>query len=139
MAMGRIEHTLLDEGRASFPNRPKTIARNSTIPHKVTNVSIHDRGPGYPRLGAELRRIHLLRTPVNKAACVFVYTGVGTFSELGKERMRLLGQSPSPAKGPLKRVSFENRLRESMGIVFPSRNSASLHSDEYVLDPEGFG
>jgi hypothetical protein len=26
-AMGRIEHTLLDEGRALHPNRPKTFAR----------------------------------------------------------------------------------------------------------------
>jgi hypothetical protein len=33
---------------------------------------------------------------------------------------------------------FENRLRESMWIVCTSRNSASLHSDEYVFDPEGF-
>jgi hypothetical protein len=33
---------------------------------------------------------------------------------------------------------FENRLRESMGIVCTSRNSASQHSDEYVFDPEGF-
>jgi hypothetical protein len=29
------------------PNRPKTFARNPTIPHKVTNVSIYHKGPGY--------------------------------------------------------------------------------------------
>jgi hypothetical protein len=40
MAMGRIEHTLLDEERAFIPNRPKTIACNPTIPQKVTDVSI---------------------------------------------------------------------------------------------------
>ena len=49
MAMGRIEHTLLDEG-AFIPNRPKTIACNPTIPQKVTNVSIHDKGPEPSRL-----------------------------------------------------------------------------------------
>jgi hypothetical protein len=29
------------------PNRPKTFARNPTIPQKVPNVSIYDNGPGY--------------------------------------------------------------------------------------------
>jgi hypothetical protein len=29
------------------PNRPKTFARNPTIPQKVTNVSICDKEPGY--------------------------------------------------------------------------------------------
>ena len=38
--MGRIEHTLLDGEFSVCPNRPKTIARNPTIPQKVTNVSI---------------------------------------------------------------------------------------------------
>ena len=28
------------------PNRPKTFARNPTIPHKVPNVSFYDEGPG---------------------------------------------------------------------------------------------
>src|SRR5215213_8329082 len=32
------------------PNRPKTFARNPTIPQKVTNVSIYDKGPE-PLLG----------------------------------------------------------------------------------------
>jgi hypothetical protein len=40
MAMGRIEHTLLDEEQGLIPNRPKTIACNPTIPQKVPNVSI---------------------------------------------------------------------------------------------------
>jgi len=44
MAMGRIEHTLLDEGRGFLPNRPKTIARYHTIPQNVTTVSIYARG-----------------------------------------------------------------------------------------------
>jgi hypothetical protein len=43
-AMGRIEHTLLDEG-SFLPNRPKTIACNPTIPQKVTNVSICTKEP----------------------------------------------------------------------------------------------
>jgi hypothetical protein len=32
MAMGRIEQTLLDEERSFLPNRPKTFARNRTLP-----------------------------------------------------------------------------------------------------------
>src|SRR5215216_3998612 len=32
-------------GWGRCPNRPKTFARNHTIPQKVTNVSIHDKGP----------------------------------------------------------------------------------------------
>jgi hypothetical protein len=44
-ARGRIEHTLLDEGRGLHPNRPKTIARNPTIPKEVADVSIYDKGP----------------------------------------------------------------------------------------------
>ena len=43
--MGRIEHTLLDREFSVRPNRPKTIARSPTIPQKVTNVSIHAKGP----------------------------------------------------------------------------------------------
>jgi hypothetical protein len=34
-------------GWGSRPNRPKTFARNPTIPQKVTNVSIRDKEPGY--------------------------------------------------------------------------------------------
>jgi hypothetical protein len=52
--------------------------------------------------------------------------------------MRLLGQSPSPEKVQYE-GEFENKLRESMGNVCTSWNSASQHSDEYVFDPEGFG
>src|SRR5215218_3439975 len=33
-------------GWGRCPNRPKTFARNPTIPHKVTDVSIYDKGPG---------------------------------------------------------------------------------------------
>ena len=44
MAMGRIEQTLLDEGRGLRPNRPKTFACIHTIPQKVTNVSITTKG-----------------------------------------------------------------------------------------------
>src|SRR5215218_10859423 len=51
-ARGRIEHSLLDGEFSVRPTRPKTFARNPTIPHKVTNVSIYDKGPahaeGYP-------------------------------------------------------------------------------------------
>jgi hypothetical protein len=35
---------LLDGEFSIRPNRPKTFARYLTIPHKVTNVSIHDKG-----------------------------------------------------------------------------------------------
>src|SRR5215208_2319497 len=68
------------------PNRPKTIACNSTIPQKVTNVSIYDKGSGYYMIlsrmlqmdfgewrSDELRRIHLPRTRVNKSGRVHVY------------------------------------------------------------------
>jgi hypothetical protein len=44
-AMGRIEQTLLDEGRGARPNRPKTFARSPTLPEETTNVSIHNKGP----------------------------------------------------------------------------------------------
>ena len=86
----------------------------------------------------EVRRMLLLRTPMNKAASVSVYTGVGTFSELGKERMRFWDNRRAP-KGSSMGSEFENSLPESMGNVCTSRNSASQHSDEYVFDPEGFG
>jgi hypothetical protein len=68
------------------PNRPKTFARNPTIPQKVTNVSIYDKRSGYYMILArrlqmdfgewrldELRRIHLPRTSVNKSGRVHVY------------------------------------------------------------------
>ena len=44
-ARGRIEQSLLDEGRGLHPNRPKTFARNPTLPQEVTNVSTHDKAP----------------------------------------------------------------------------------------------
>jgi hypothetical protein len=44
--MGTIEHTLLDGEFSVRPNRPKTFARNHTIPQKVTDVSIYDQEPG---------------------------------------------------------------------------------------------
>jgi hypothetical protein len=50
MAMGRIEHTLLDEEQGLIPNRPKTIACNPTIPQKVPNVSIYGKGSEPSRL-----------------------------------------------------------------------------------------
>ena len=43
-AMGRIEHTLLDGVNGQHPNRPKTFARNRTLPQEMTNVSIYDKG-----------------------------------------------------------------------------------------------
>jgi hypothetical protein len=51
-ARGRIEHTLLDGEFSVRPNRPKTFARNPTIPQKVTDVSIYDKGPGPRRATA---------------------------------------------------------------------------------------
>jgi hypothetical protein len=47
-ARGRIEHTLLDGEFSVRPNRPKTFARNLTIPQKVPNVSIYDKREGIP-------------------------------------------------------------------------------------------
>jgi hypothetical protein len=44
-ARGRIEQTLLDGEFSVRPNRPKTFARNPTLPQEMTNVSIHDKGP----------------------------------------------------------------------------------------------
>src|SRR5215207_337374 len=40
-------HTL-GWGEVVHPIRPKTFARTPTIPQKVTNVSICDKGPGHP-------------------------------------------------------------------------------------------
>jgi len=42
--MGRIEYTPLDGEFSVRPKRPKTFARNPTIPQKVTNVSIYGKG-----------------------------------------------------------------------------------------------
>src|SRR5829696_4663931 len=53
----------------------------------------------------EVRKIHLPRTSVNKAASVSVYKGVGTFSGLGKERPRCWDhrRAPNSERGcPLK-------------------------------------
>jgi hypothetical protein len=46
--MGRIEQTLLEGANRRRPNRPKTFARNPTIPEELTDVSIYDKGPGHP-------------------------------------------------------------------------------------------
>jgi hypothetical protein len=43
-AMGRIEHALLVGELSARPNRPKTFARNPTVPPKVTKVSIYGEG-----------------------------------------------------------------------------------------------
>jgi len=43
-AMGRIEHTLLVGELSARPNRPKTFARDPTVPQKVTKVSIYSEG-----------------------------------------------------------------------------------------------
>jgi hypothetical protein len=51
-ATGRIEHTLLDGEFSVRPNRPKTFARSHTIPQKVPNVSIYDKGSELTRYGA---------------------------------------------------------------------------------------
>jgi hypothetical protein len=37
----------LEGANGLHPNRPKTFARNPTIPEEVTYVSIYDKGPGY--------------------------------------------------------------------------------------------
>jgi hypothetical protein len=47
MAMGRIEHTLLDEGRASSPTDLRPSPATTPYHTKVPNVSIYDNGPGY--------------------------------------------------------------------------------------------
>ena len=44
-ARGRIEQTLLDEGRGSTPTDLRTFARNRTLPHEAIDVSIYDKGP----------------------------------------------------------------------------------------------
>ncbi len=43
--MGRIEHPLLDGDK--LPIRPKTAARNHTIPKKVTSISFLLHGLGH--------------------------------------------------------------------------------------------
>src|SRR5918993_1450441 len=45
MAMGRIEHTLLDEGRASSPTDLRPSPAIPPYHTKVTAVSIYDKGP----------------------------------------------------------------------------------------------
>ena len=51
---GQDRACALGWGEGFHPNRPKTVARNLTIPQKVTDVSNYDylkvRGPGkYPQ------------------------------------------------------------------------------------------
>jgi hypothetical protein len=46
-ARGRIEHTLLDEGRGPTPTDLRPSPANRTIPQEVPNVSIYDKEPGY--------------------------------------------------------------------------------------------
>src|ERR687898_2431399 len=46
-ALGRIEHTLLDEG-SFLPNRPKTIACNPTIPQKSDKCFYLHQRAGIP-------------------------------------------------------------------------------------------
>jgi hypothetical protein len=36
----------LDGAHRRHPNRPKTFARNPTIPEEVTDFSIYEKGPG---------------------------------------------------------------------------------------------
>jgi hypothetical protein len=47
-ARGRIEHTLLDGEFSVRPNRPKTITRNLTIPHKSYRCSYLRQRTGIP-------------------------------------------------------------------------------------------
>jgi hypothetical protein len=65
-AMGRIEHTLLDEGRASSPPdlRPSPAPPPYHTKLRMFLSMTEDRDT--PRHGAELRRISLPRTPVNR-------------------------------------------------------------------------
>src|SRR5215212_6649294 len=51
-AMGRIEHTLFDRGRSSTPSDLRPSPATPPIPHKVTDVSIYDRGPEPRRVPA---------------------------------------------------------------------------------------
>jgi hypothetical protein len=75
-ARGRIEQTLLDGDVTPTDLRPSLA--NRTIPQEVTDVSIHDKGPGYYVMLSrilqmdfgewgldELRRMPLPRTPVH--------------------------------------------------------------------------
>ncbi len=89
--MGRIEHTLLDGEFSVRPNRPKTFARNPTIPHKVTDVSIYGQGTGpltHRRAGevsVKSRAGTLRRIPPALLSCVsnFLENAVNTkFAEL---------------------------------------------------------
>src|SRR5215213_10303138 len=63
--MGRIEHTLLDEGRASSPTdlRPSPATPPYHTKLQMFLSTTEDRDT--PRHGAELLRITLPRTPVN--------------------------------------------------------------------------
>src|SRR5215210_5613789 len=60
-AMGRIEHTLLDEGRASSPTDLRPSPATPPYHTKVTDVSICDRGPEPIRGVVHYRPGHLAR------------------------------------------------------------------------------
>ncbi len=56
--------------------------------------------------------------------CPRIYGGRRLFETRRTKKMRLSGQSPSPEKAHYVAGEFENRLRESMGIVCSSQNPA---------------
>jgi hypothetical protein len=69
MAMGRIEHTLLDEGRASSPTDLRPSPATPPYHKIVTDVSIHDKGP-------EPRSETPALFPLPQKRCGY-YSGVG--------------------------------------------------------------
>src|SRR5829696_4652192 len=110
------------------PNRPKTFARNRTLPQEATDVSIYDKGPGLqdvsgpvaPRLfkllhpnfreffTGEVRRIPIPRTWVNKAK-----KKAGALSSLGP--IHEAGKVPRP-RLPRPRLSRPPTVRAPRGV-----------------------
>ena|SRR5215218_9366996 len=60
---------------SSTPIRPKTFARNHTIPQKVTDVSIYDKGPEKSRL-RKLRPLDSARWRRARGRCSCALYGV---------------------------------------------------------------
>jgi hypothetical protein len=52
------------------PNRPKTFARNPTIPQKVPNVSIYDKEPGYYKILSRILQMDFGEYPFHALRCI---------------------------------------------------------------------
>jgi hypothetical protein len=113
------------------PNRPKTFARNLTIPQKVPNVSIYDNGTGYftwPDPGPCKCTSENFTSP----RCEYPGEWLWAAPRVGSER-DIERSSADVTMTDDERTAEENEMSLE-GVMFYSTDPAS---DGYVLTPEG--